>query len=78
MGGLKVTLVRSGAGRPQDQKDALLGLGLKKMHQTAHLKDTPAIRGMVGKVNFLVSVEETAEEPETKRRRRPKAANSEE
>ncbi len=78
MGGLKVTLVRSGVGRPKDQRAALLGLGLKKMRQTSHLKDTPAIRGMINKVNFLLSVEEVAEEPTLRRRRRPKASQSEE
>jgi large subunit ribosomal protein L30 len=34
------------------------GLGLKKMHQTRELEDTPAVRGMINKVAFLVRVGE--------------------
>jgi large subunit ribosomal protein L30 len=54
---LKVTLVRSGINRPQDQKDTIRGLGLTKLHKSVTLQDTPAIRGMIRKVSHLVSVE---------------------
>ena len=54
---LKVTLVRSGINRPQDQKDTIKGLGLTRMHKTVTLNDTSAIRGMIRKVSHLVQVE---------------------
>ena len=57
---LKVTLVRSGINRPQDQKDTIRGLGLSKMHQSVTLNDTAAIRGMIRKVSHLVKVEPAA------------------
>ncbi len=55
---LKIELIRSSIGRPQAQRDVLLGMGLRKMHRTVYLMDTPEIRGMVRKVSHLVSVEE--------------------
>ncbi len=57
---LKITLVRSAIGRPEKQRKVLKGLGLIRMNRTVVLKDTPEIRGMVGKVHHLVSVEEMA------------------
>ncbi len=58
MSKLKVTLVRSAIGRPQDQRQTLVGLGLKKLSKTVELEDTPSVRGMVKKVIHLVDVEE--------------------
>jgi large subunit ribosomal protein L30 len=57
---LKVTLVRSGINRPQDQKDTIRGLGLTRMHKSVELNDTPSIRGMIRKVSHLVKVEPVA------------------
>jgi large subunit ribosomal protein L30 len=57
---LKVTLIRSGINRPQDQKDTIKGLGLTRMHKSVELNDTPAIRGMIRKVSHLVKVEPAA------------------
>jgi large subunit ribosomal protein L30 len=54
---LKVTLVRSGIGRPGDQCATLLGLGLKRLNRSKVLEDTPAIRGMIRKVQHLVRVQ---------------------
>lgn len=54
---VKVTLLRSGIGCMADQKATLLGLGLKKRHQTRELEDTPAVRGMIRKVSHMVAVE---------------------
>lgn len=51
---VKIKLVKSGIGRPQDQRDTLRGLGLKKMNQERILEDTPAVRGMMNKVTHLV------------------------
>ena len=57
---LKVTLVRSGINRPQDQKDTIRGLGLTRMNKSVELNDTAAIRGMIRKVSHLVKVEPAA------------------
>jgi large subunit ribosomal protein L30 len=56
-GKLRVTLRKSGIGRPFTQKEVLRGLGLTRLHKTVTLKDTPPIRGMVRKVVHLVEVE---------------------
>ncbi|MFQ5329214.1 MAG: 50S ribosomal protein L30 [Thermodesulfobacteriota bacterium] len=53
----KVKLVKSGIGYNKRQKATLKGLGLTKMNKVVDLKDTPAIRGMVLKVNHLVEEE---------------------
>lgn len=58
MATLKITLKRSPIGRAKDQKATLLGLGLRRMHQTVEREDTPSIRGMVKKVIHLVEVQE--------------------
>lgn len=54
---VKVTLVKSPIGTNAKQRATLLGLGLKKLHQTRELEDTPAVRGMITKVAFLVRAE---------------------
>jgi large subunit ribosomal protein L30 len=53
---LKVTLVKSPIGTRGSHKDTVLGLGLKKIRQTRELEDTPAVRGMINKVSYLVKV----------------------
>jgi large subunit ribosomal protein L30 len=57
-GKLKITLKKSRIGRTQHQRKVLDGLGLRRRHQVVELKDTPAIRGMVKKVEFMLNVEE--------------------
>ncbi|MFH2011801.1 MAG: 50S ribosomal protein L30 [Pseudomonadota bacterium] len=52
----KVRLKKSGIGRPQRQRETLIGLGLTKLNKTVTLKDTPENRGMVKKVSHLVEV----------------------
>lgn len=54
---VKVTLVKSPISTGAKHRATLLGLGLKKLHQTRELEDTPAVRGMITKVAFLVRVE---------------------
>lgn len=54
---LKVTLVKSVIGTKQSHRDTVRGLGLKRLNQTVTLADTPAVRGMVFKVNYLVKCE---------------------
>jgi large subunit ribosomal protein L30 len=57
---VRVTQIRSGNGRSQDQRATLAGLGLNKLHRTRELEDTPSVRGMIEKVKHLVRVEESA------------------
>jgi large subunit ribosomal protein L30 len=54
---VRVTLVKSGIGRDKKIKQTLRGLGLTKLNKTVVLKNTPAIRGMINKVAFMVRVE---------------------
>jgi large subunit ribosomal protein L30 len=54
---IKVTLVRSGIGKNKKIRETLKGLGLTKLNKTVTLKNTPAIRGMIHKVSFMVKVE---------------------
>jgi large subunit ribosomal protein L30 len=54
---LKVTLVKSPIGTRESHRATVLGLGLKKLHQSRTLEDTPAVRGMINKVSYLVRVE---------------------
>ena len=58
---LKVTLVRSIIGSNQKQIATVKGLGLRRLHQSRVLSNTPAIRGMIKKVIHLVQVEEITE-----------------
>ncbi|MBI2877677.1 MAG: 50S ribosomal protein L30 [Candidatus Tectomicrobia bacterium] len=58
-GFLRITLSKSGIGRPAKHKATLQALGLTKLHKTVVLKDTPAIRGMIQQVNHLVEVTES-------------------
>ena len=55
---LKVTLVRSKHGRLKSHKACVAGLGLRKIHQTVTVADTPENRGMINRVSYLLSVEE--------------------
>ena len=55
---LRVTLTKSRYGRLKAHRDCVAGLGLRKMHQSVTVEDTPAIRGMINKVSHLVTVEE--------------------
>jgi large subunit ribosomal protein L30 len=53
---VKVTLVRSPNSAKKTHQATVLGLGLKRMHQTRELEDTPAVRGMINKVVYMVRV----------------------
>lgn len=53
---LKITLVRSAIDRPKTQKDTVRGLGLRKLQQSVVREDTPSIRGMIRKIQHLVTV----------------------
>ncbi len=69
---LRIRLIKSFAGAPDTQLRTIRGLGLRKMGQVRILRDTPAIRGMVFKVKHLVSQEVTDEQPQTRKRRKPR------
>lgn len=56
---LKIKQIKSYIGRPEKQRLILKGLGLGKINKTVVLQDTPEIRGMVKKLNHLVTMEET-------------------
>jgi large subunit ribosomal protein L30 len=53
---IKLTLVKSGIGKNKKIRETLKGLGLTKLNKTVELENTPAIRGMIQKVSFLVSI----------------------
>ena len=55
---MRVTLVKSMSGRLAAHKACVRGLGLRRMHHTVEVEDTPCTRGMVNKVNYMVRVEE--------------------
>jgi large subunit ribosomal protein L30 len=61
-GNVKVTLVRSMIGSPEQHRRVLRGMGLTRLNKTVELKDTPEIRGMINKVSHLVSTEEKVDE----------------
>jgi large subunit ribosomal protein L30 len=60
MAGKTITVEQTGSpiGRPHQQRQTLVGLGLNKIGRRASLEDTPAVRGMVAKVAHLVRVVE--------------------
>jgi large subunit ribosomal protein L30 len=53
---VKVQLVRSPIGTKQSHRDTVRGLGLRKVNSTSELQDTPAVRGMINKISYLVKV----------------------
>ncbi|SDF40582.1 50S ribosomal protein L30 [Sporomusa acidovorans] len=61
MAKLKITLTRSLIGRPEDQRATVKALGLKKTNSSVVQEDNAVIRGMVRKVEHLVTVEQIAE-----------------
>lgn len=55
---MKVTLVRGLGGRLAAHRACVRGLGLRRMHQVVEVEDTPATRGMVNEVSYMVKVVE--------------------
>ncbi len=55
---LSVTMVRSKHGRLKSHQACIAGLGLRRMHQTVEVIDTPENRGMINKVHYMLNVEE--------------------
>jgi large subunit ribosomal protein L30 len=58
MSQIKVTLVKSVNGRLAAHKACVAGLGIRRMHHTVTVKDTPENRGMINKVSYLLKIEE--------------------
>ncbi len=54
---LRVTLVKGLAGTRGTHRATVRGLGLRRLNHTVELVDTPAVRGMINKVNYLLRVE---------------------
>jgi len=55
---VKVTLARSVIGRLRKHKGCITGLGLRRIGSSSVLEDTPAVRGMINQVKYLLTVEE--------------------
>lgn len=54
---LKVTQIKSTAGRLRNQKACIAGLGLRRIGHSVEVEDTPSVRGMINRVGFLVKIE---------------------
>lgn len=54
---IKVTLVKSVIGTKESHRATVRGLGLRKLNSSSELEDTPAVRGMINKVSYLVKWE---------------------
>ncbi|HYG32827.1 MAG TPA: 50S ribosomal protein L30 [Methylophilaceae bacterium] len=54
---IKVTLIKSTIGRIDAHRACVRGLGLRRMHHTVEVEDTPAVRGMINTVGYLLKVE---------------------
>lgn len=57
---MKVKLVRSTSGRLKSHKACVSGLGLRRLHQTVEVEDTPSTRGMLNRVSYMVELVEGA------------------
>ena len=55
---IKVTQIKSTAGRLKNHKACVAGLGLRRIGHTVEVEDTPSVRGMINKANYLLQVEE--------------------
>jgi large subunit ribosomal protein L30 len=55
---IRVTQIKSTHGRLKNHQACVAGLGLRRIGHTVELEDTPSVRGMINKVNYLVRVEE--------------------
>ncbi len=54
---IKVTQIKSTAGRLKNHQACVKGLGLRRIGHTVEVEDTPSVPGMINKVNYLVRVE---------------------
>jgi large subunit ribosomal protein L30 len=56
---IKVTLTKSTIGRLKNHKACVIGLGLRRIGHIVRVEDTPSVRGMINKVDYMLQVEET-------------------
>ncbi len=54
---IKVTLTKSTSGRLKKHKACVAGLGLRRIGHTVEVEDTPSVRGMINRINYMVRVE---------------------
>ena len=54
---IKVTLVKSIIGTKESHRATVRGLGLRRLNSSSVLADTPAVRGMINKVSYLLKCE---------------------
>ena len=57
-GVLRVTLIKSKHGRLRRHQDCVRGLGIRRIHKTVEVEDTPCTRGMINKIAYMLRVEE--------------------
>jgi large subunit ribosomal protein L30 len=55
---VKVTQIKSSIGRLPKHRATLKGLGLRRINHTVELEDTPSVRGMINKINYMIKVED--------------------
>jgi len=55
---IKVTQIKSSSGRLKNHRACVAGLGLRRIGHTVEVEDTPSVRGMINKANYLLRVEE--------------------
>ena len=55
---IRVTQIRSKNGRVASHKSCLIGLGIRRMHHTVEVQDTPENRGMINKIYYMLAVED--------------------
>lgn len=55
---VKITLIKSKFGRLRRHRQCLSALGLKKIHQSRFINDTPSNRGLINRVSYLLKIEE--------------------
>ena len=55
---IRITQTKSSSGRLQSHKDTVRGLGLRRMHHSVEVNDTPENRGMINKISYMLKVEE--------------------
>ncbi|TFZ41834.1 50S ribosomal protein L30 [Soehngenia longivitae] len=56
MATIKVKLIKSPVGKPESQRKVVEALGFRKVNQVIEKNDTPQIRGMINKINFMVEI----------------------
>jgi large subunit ribosomal protein L30 len=54
---IRIKWVKSGIGYPADQRQTIRALGFHKLNEVVEKEDTPSIRGMIAKVNHMISIE---------------------